>query len=442
LKRIKIGASAAALAFWLLSGSAHAGSVAQLGAAPPPDFGTPPSGEVPILFNDVHVYAKPDRIKQNRALAALVRGNTILVPLRSMFEQMGATVNYDAASRTVDVSKAGADIKVTVGRPEVVINGESRPLDVPPEIYHGVVVVPVRVISEGMGAYVQWVPEKRVVVVRYIPAPPPTPAPPPPPPPPPPTPKPLPPPPPPPPPPPTPVPTPKPVFYEKFVAGDYLISPAAYNELSPGNKGSNSWAARAGAEFPLLGLPLMIEGDWRSYRYAHTSRSATILGCPQPNDPGCVTIVGQSAQVYVLPFTANDQDVDFRLGLKVVNPRFYLGVSYLFRNTNYEGQGSPRQQHGIGVGVEKLPDLDHLLSLYGSLYYYPQLMTAQQFVPGVGQASVQYEMLKYSVGVTLGLGRTPFFIEGGFLGDHGTNKQNAPANFSHDGPYVGLGLHM
>ena len=121
---------------------------------PPADFGTPPSGEVPILFNDRHVYAKPDKLKANRVLAALVRGNTILVPLRSMFEQMGATVSYDPATKTVDVSKPGSDIKVTVGKAEVIINGESRPLDVPPEIYKGAVVVPLRVISEGMGAYV------------------------------------------------------------------------------------------------------------------------------------------------------------------------------------------------------------------------------------------------------------------------------------------------
>ena len=98
-----------------------------------------------------------------------------------MFEQMGATVSYDPSSKTATVSKAGAEVVVTVGKPEVVINGESRPLDVPPIIYQGVVLVPVRVISESMGAYVQWVPDRHLVVVRYVPAtPPPTEAPPPP----------------------------------------------------------------------------------------------------------------------------------------------------------------------------------------------------------------------------------------------------------------------
>ena len=147
-------------------------------AAPPANFGSPPSGQIPILFNDHHVYTKPDVLKQGRVLAALVRGGTVLIPLRSMFEQMGATVSYDAGCKTVDVSKPGADVKVTVGKPEVVINGESRPLDVPPIMYQGHVLVPVRVISEGMGAYVQWVPDKQLVVVRYIPpTPPPTPTP-------------------------------------------------------------------------------------------------------------------------------------------------------------------------------------------------------------------------------------------------------------------------
>ena len=68
--------------------------VAQGGGSPPPaDFGSPPSGQIPILYNDHHVYTKPDVLKQGRVLAALVKGGTILIPLRSMFEQMGATVS-------------------------------------------------------------------------------------------------------------------------------------------------------------------------------------------------------------------------------------------------------------------------------------------------------------------------------------------------------------
>lgn len=166
------------LATFLGSGSL---ALAQPASTQPANFGSPPSGQIPILYNDQHVYAKPDVLKRGRVLAALARNGSIYVPLRSMFEQMGATVSYDPASRIATISKPGAEVKVTVGKPEVIVNGESRPLDVPPIVYQGVVLVPIRVISEGMGGYVQWVPDKRLVVVRYLAAtPPPTEAPPPP----------------------------------------------------------------------------------------------------------------------------------------------------------------------------------------------------------------------------------------------------------------------
>jgi hypothetical protein len=413
---------------------------------PPADFGTPPSGEVPILFNDRHVYSKPDRLKANRVLAALVRGNTILIPLRSMFEQMGATVSYDPASKTVDVSKPGSDVKVTVGRPEVVINGESRPLDVPPEIYKGSVVVPVRVISEGMGAYVQWVPDRRIVVVRYIPAtPPPTP---------PPTPVPTLAPTPPPPPPPTPKPTAAPTKnpYEHFVVGDYIFSPKVYNEFDPGQTGKGgSYTARAAVEFPAFGLPWMLEGDYRSWAYPHNNnftptQLASVPGPCMPNSGitgvGCVEVIGGYGQTNVPSFTARDTDFDGRFALKIADPRIYIGVGYLEREENY---GYPKQG-GVGFGAEKLPDLDQPISVYGSVWYYPSI-SGNYTYPDSAPADVagttskfQQRFLKYQIGGTFALGGTGLFLDAGFLGDTIRGKNLSPSDASHSGGYVGLGL--
>ncbi|MFN2449494.1 MAG: copper amine oxidase N-terminal domain-containing protein [Candidatus Baltobacteraceae bacterium] len=422
-------------------------------AAPAPmpmaNFGSPPSGQIPILFNDHHVYSKPDKLKQGRVLAALVRGGTILIPLRSMFEQMGATVNYDPGSKTVDVTKPGADVKVTVGKPEVVINGETRPLDVPPEMYQGHVVVPVRVISEGMGAYVQWVAERHLVVVRYAP-PTPTPA----------TPAPVgtma----------PTPVPTavPTPVV-SAFIAGDYIISPKVYNEFSPGNVSSNtnggfSYRIHGAWEFDLLSLPWMIAGDYRQYNYPHNQQALTTSdnqgqlcdGLPGPGgtphasngDPGCVTAIGGQFQTFVPAFTVRDYDGDARLGLKVLDPKIYIGVGYMWRSGNY---GYPKL-NGLGAGIEKLPDLQNNgFTWYGSAWYYGNVkgtgtgcLTLGCVPPG-GSYTLAYNILKYDIGGAFTFGaNTPIFLEFGYLGDRGYEKTNAPIGFSEAGPYVGLGL--
>lgn len=401
-------------------------------AAPPANFGSPPSGQIPILYNDHHVYAKPDKLKQGRVLAALVRGNTVLIPLRSMFEQMGATVSYDASSKTVDVSKAGADVKVTVGQPEVVINGESRPLDVPPEIYQGHVVVPVRVISEGMGAYVLWVPDQRLVVVRYIPPmapPPPTAAP---------TAEPT--------VPPTPVPTAAPTPYrDLFIAGDYLISPKVYDEFSPGNVGNNnhdgfSWALRGAAEFSLFNLPWMVEANYTQFNYPHTQGVATPAGplapCPTPGDPACVTTIGGTGSYFLPAQTMRSYDFDGRLALKIAEPRIYIGIGYMYLDNN---AGYPRLA-AVGFGAEKLPDLDQSFSLYGSAWYYPNVKgTCGLDVCPSGPYVLGYNVLKYQVGGTVAIGPV-LFLDAGFLGDTMRNKSNAPSDATHNAAYVGLGL--
>ncbi|MHB8152098.1 MAG: copper amine oxidase N-terminal domain-containing protein [Bacillati bacterium] len=395
-------------------------------AAPPADFGSPPSGRYPILYNNHHVYAKPDTLRKGRVLAALVRGTTVLIPLRSMFQQMGATVKYNRSTKTVTISKPGASVKVTLGKPVVIINGESRPLDVPPMMYKGHILVPIRVLSEGMGAYVQWVPNRRIVVVRYLPptpppppatAPPPTPAPvatvP-------------------------PTPTPAPIatpYQDRFIVGDYMLKPKVYNEFSPGNSANAaSYAVRAGAEFNLFNLPWMLEGDYRQFAYPHNCNGVT--------DPQCmVTAIGTGTQTYVPAFQVRNYDFDGRLGLKVANPRIYVGVGYLVDSGNY---GYPRIK-GFGYGVEKLPSLNKNFSIYGSAYYYPNAKgNCGINVCPTGPYTLAYNILKYQLGVTFRPQHSPVFLDLGFLGNRGTAKQNTPGGigYTEAGPYVGLGIRF
>ncbi|MBV8118289.1 MAG: copper amine oxidase N-terminal domain-containing protein [Candidatus Eremiobacteraeota bacterium] len=397
--------------------------LAQAGSTPTADFGSPPSGQIPILYNDHHVYTKPDVLKQARVLAALVKGGTLLIPLRSMFEQMGATVSYDAGSKTATVSKPGAEVKVTVGKPEVVINGESRPLDVPPMMYQGSVLVPVRVISEGMGAYVLWVADRHLVVVRYIPA----------------TPPPAPPPATAPPPPPTPAPTPKPEYKDLFVAGDYIISPHVYNAFANSARGTGgTFSVRGAWEFDISSIPLMIEGDYNNWQYPHNCGVPQTIATPGNAAECFVTAIGGRFQTYVPAFTAVDRDVDVRLGVRIFNPRVYIAAGYIWGSNNY---GYPNL-NAVGVGLEKLPDLDQALSFYGSVYYYPNFKgtyTNNAINTGPTSYGVGYNLLKYKVGlnwVVFG----PVFLDGGWSGENRANKNNFPIGANYNGGYVGLGF--
>ncbi len=447
------------------------GALAQSPGLPTPDFGSPPSGQVPILFNDHHVYAKPDTLRHSRVLAALIKGDTVLVPLRSLFEQTGATVTWDPSTKTVDVSKPGADVKVTVGKPEVVVNGIERPLDVAPLVWRGDVVVPLRVISEGMGAFVQWVPDRHIVVIRYVEAAPPTPLPsevptskP--------TPKPVrtla----------PVPTPTPKPTaapatrHYEIYAAGDYLIAPKVYNELSAGNTGTRSYQVHGAIEFPFVGQTWAVGADYRHYLYPHNSNlgfapcvgggSCTVVGsdpiyqaapCPAA-DPGCVTAVGYQnlqafnglGQAYVVAFTAQESDVDAHFGIKVLDPRVYVSIGYYSKSFNYLGYPT---LGGVGFGIEKLPDLDKPFSIYGSAFYYPSISgkytypTSAFLGPLSGQQiTLGYSEIKYQVGGTIAFGKSGVYLDFGYSGERANAKSNAPQGTSITAPFVGLGYHF
>ena len=224
----------------------------------------------------------------------------------------------------------------------------------------------------------------------------------------------------------------KPPYKDIFVAGDYIISPKVYNEFSPGNTGTSSYAVRGAIEFDALNIPWMAEGSFEQYGYPHNCGTTSTVTSV---DPQCfVTGIGGGYQTFVPAFNARDTDVDARLGIRVLNPRVYIGVGYLWRSTNY---GYPNM-NGVGFGIEKLPDLNVPLSFFGSFWYYPQVKG--DYSNTVFSASLAYTLYKYQIGADYVIGNSPVFIEAGWMGDNLSNKTNAPSGITDNGPFAGLGI--
>ncbi len=380
------------------------------------EFGNPPSGEIPILYNDRHVYARPDTLRQGRVLAALVKNGALLVPLRSMFEQMGSTVSYDAASKSVTASKPGSQVQVTLGKSEVVINGETRPLDVPPIMYKGVLLVPIRVISEALGAYVQWVPQQRLAVVRYIP---PTPVPTPPPA----TPVPT----------PAPTPSPKPTTYLGYIEGGYAFS-TVYNNYAAGGSGGSYKGASYVAQGAYLIDRFAIKVDWRQDQFKSANNAPDAAGNPFTTFN---TIDGGSSTV--AQFLGRNSTLDGRLEYQVAKPHIYFGLGYIQASNNY---GDPTVTAG-GFGLEKLPDFTGGLGWFGSFFWYPNTRGVYTIPTGPTAGlnfTTAYEIYKYDIGINYKFGDSPFFTYAGFSGDRYTRKQASPSSQSHSGPYLGFGV--
>jgi hypothetical protein len=96
---------------------------------------------------------------------ALVHGRT-MVPLRRIFEALGAQVHWDQDSGQVLAYSGTREVKLTLGQPQAMVNGEPQVLDQPALIIQGRTMVPLRFVGEALGAVVDWNPVRKEVNIK------------------------------------------------------------------------------------------------------------------------------------------------------------------------------------------------------------------------------------------------------------------------------------
>jgi hypothetical protein len=91
----------------------------------------------------------------------------VMVPLRGVVERLGGTIQYDAATRVITGAQANLEkqFRLRVGSNQAVVNGQQQTLDTFAREVHGVTYVPLRFVSEALGADVRWDSAKRVVTI-------------------------------------------------------------------------------------------------------------------------------------------------------------------------------------------------------------------------------------------------------------------------------------
>lgn len=85
-----------------------------------------------------------------------IENGTTRVPMRAIFEGLGADVDWDSETKAVTAAKGDTVIRLTIGSSTALVNGSESALLVPAEIKSGRTMVPLRFVSEALGARVDW----------------------------------------------------------------------------------------------------------------------------------------------------------------------------------------------------------------------------------------------------------------------------------------------
>ena len=88
-----------------------------------------------------------------------------MVPMRVIFEALGAKVDWDGTTQTAIGVTNSTTIKITIGKDYLLKNDNIVVLDSPAVVISGRTLVPVRAIAESLDCKVEWYGETQVVEI-------------------------------------------------------------------------------------------------------------------------------------------------------------------------------------------------------------------------------------------------------------------------------------
>jgi len=103
----------------------------------------------------------------------IIKNNRTLIPIRSLIEALGGTIEWNGKTREVTIQLNGNTIILTIDKSTALANGINTPIDprnnkVVPVVINGRTYLPLRFIVEHLGCTVDWNPATRTITVYYF----------------------------------------------------------------------------------------------------------------------------------------------------------------------------------------------------------------------------------------------------------------------------------
>jgi Copper amine oxidase N-terminal domain/Ankyrin repeats (3 copies) len=122
-----------------------------------------------VVVAEEPIVVQIDGVKQTYDQPPMMINNRTMVPLRGIFEALGATIAWDDATQSVTATKSKLVIKMQVGANTATVGKRTVKLDQPAVVVNNRTLVPVRFVSESLAARVEWDGAKNTVLIAHFP---------------------------------------------------------------------------------------------------------------------------------------------------------------------------------------------------------------------------------------------------------------------------------
>ncbi|WP_456289475.1 copper amine oxidase N-terminal domain-containing protein [Paenibacillus sp. AK002] len=125
---------------------------------------------IPMTFQSqaqaaVNISVLIDGVKLYTPQAPVMIQGRVMLPMRSIFEALDASVKWNQKTKTVTAVKDGTTVILKINSKTATINSKTVALDVPAKNLKGNTMVPVRFVSEALGQKIGWNSKTKTVTV-------------------------------------------------------------------------------------------------------------------------------------------------------------------------------------------------------------------------------------------------------------------------------------
>ena len=104
--------------------------------------------------NFVRLYLNNQLLHTNQS--PVIKNNRTLVPLRTIAEALDASVDWNQNTQTVTIQSSNKTIKIPINSHNVLVDGKEIFIDAPAQLMNNTTMLPLRFVTEQLGAYVSW----------------------------------------------------------------------------------------------------------------------------------------------------------------------------------------------------------------------------------------------------------------------------------------------